>query len=133
MAPSTPSGSAPSGHPGRDARRERWRARPVLSLLLRLGAIAVPAACGLVVAYVLESRYPSPGSGSDQHRDESMFLPLVGLAPGIPGGRPGQPFRPDPIYVPTVVEWGVLLGVASFVGFLITLDVRAFVIPRSDA
>jgi molybdopterin-containing oxidoreductase family membrane subunit len=61
----------------------------------------------------------------------SMFLPLVGLAPGIPGGRPGQEFRPDPIYVPTVIEWGVLIGVASFVGLLITLGVRAFVVPRS--
>lgn len=60
----------------------------------------------------------------------SMFLPLVGLAPGIPGGRPGQPFRPDPIYVPTVVEWCVLIGVASFVGLLITLGVRTFVVPK---
>jgi molybdopterin-containing oxidoreductase family membrane subunit len=63
----------------------------------------------------------------------SMFLPLVGLAPGIPGGRPGQAFRPDPIYVPTLIEWGVLIGVASFVGLLITLGVRAFVIPRRSS
>jgi len=60
----------------------------------------------------------------------SMFLPLVGLGPGIPGGRPGQPFSPDPIYVPTVVEVGVLIGVASFVGLLITLGVRTFVVPK---
>ena len=60
----------------------------------------------------------------------SMFEPLVGLAPGIPGGRPGQEFRPDQIYVPTVVEVGVLIGVACFVGALITLGVRAFVAPR---
>lgn len=60
----------------------------------------------------------------------SMFLPLVGLAPGIPGGRPGQPFSPDPIYVPTVVESCVLIGVASFVGLLITLGVRTFVVPK---
>lgn len=60
----------------------------------------------------------------------SMFEPLVGLAPGIPGGRPGQGFRPDQIYVPTVVEVGVLIGVACFVGALITLGVRAFVAPR---
>ena len=63
----------------------------------------------------------------------SMFLPLVGLAPGIPGGRPGQGFRPDPIYVPTAIEWGILIGVASFVALLITLGVRAFVIPRRSA
>jgi dimethyl sulfoxide reductase membrane subunit len=62
----------------------------------------------------------------------SMFEPLVGLAPGIPGGRPGQEFRPDQIYVPTVVEVGVLIGVACFVGALITLGVRAFVVPRSS-
>jgi molybdopterin-containing oxidoreductase family membrane subunit len=60
----------------------------------------------------------------------SMFEPLVGLAPGIPGGRPGQEFRPDQIYVPTVVEVGVLIGVACLVGVLITLGVRTFVVPR---
>jgi molybdopterin-containing oxidoreductase family membrane subunit len=63
----------------------------------------------------------------------SMFMPLVGLAPGIPGGRAGQEFRPDPIYIPTWVEWGILLGLACFVGMLITLGVRAFVVPRPEA
>jgi molybdopterin-containing oxidoreductase family membrane subunit len=63
----------------------------------------------------------------------SMFEPLVGLAPGIPGGRPGQAFRPDQIYVPTVVEAGVLLGVACFVGALITLGVRFFVVPSTPS
>jgi molybdopterin-containing oxidoreductase family membrane subunit len=63
----------------------------------------------------------------------SMFEPLVGLAPGIPGGRPGQAFRPDQIYVPTVVEAGVLIGVTCFVGALITLGVRCFVVPRSSS
>jgi Ni/Fe-hydrogenase subunit HybB-like protein len=60
----------------------------------------------------------------------SMFEPLVGLEPGIPGGRPGEPFAPDPIYVPTWVEWGILIGIASFIGLLITLGVKAFVVPR---
>ncbi|HZD79444.1 MAG TPA: NrfD/PsrC family molybdoenzyme membrane anchor subunit [Actinomycetota bacterium] len=60
----------------------------------------------------------------------ALFEPLVGLAPGIPGGRPGQPFRPDQIYVPTWVEWGVLLGLASFVGLAISLGVRYLVLPR---
>jgi dimethyl sulfoxide reductase membrane subunit len=63
----------------------------------------------------------------------SMFMPLIGLAPGIPGGRPGQPFAPDPIYVPTWVEWGILVGIASLVGLLISLGVRAFVLPRPGA
>lgn len=61
----------------------------------------------------------------------SMFSPLVGLAPGIPGGRPGQEFRPDPIYIPTWVEAGVLLGLACFVGLLITLGVRYLVVPKA--
>jgi Ni/Fe-hydrogenase subunit HybB-like protein len=60
----------------------------------------------------------------------ALFEPLVGLAPGIPGGRPGQPFRPDQIYVPTWVEWGVLIGLASFVGLAITLGIRYLVLPR---
>jgi len=60
----------------------------------------------------------------------SMFVPLVGLAPGIPGGRPGQEFQPDAIYIPTAVEMGILIGVAALVGALITLGVRAFVAPK---
>lgn len=63
----------------------------------------------------------------------SMFVPLVGLAPGIPGGRPGQEFLPDPVYLPTWVEWGILIGIASFGGMLITLGVRYFVAPREEA
>jgi molybdopterin-containing oxidoreductase family membrane subunit len=59
----------------------------------------------------------------------AMFQPLVGLQPGIPGGRPGQPFTPDQVYFPTWVEWGVLIGIASFVGLLITIGVRSFVLP----
>jgi dimethyl sulfoxide reductase membrane subunit len=60
----------------------------------------------------------------------SMFMPLVGLAPGIPGGRAGQEFAPDPIYVPTWVEAGILLGLACFMGLLITLGVRYLVVPE---
>ena len=60
----------------------------------------------------------------------SMFMPLVGLAPGIPGGRAGQSFRPDPIYLPTWVEAGILIGLACFVGMLVTLGVRYLVVPE---
>jgi len=60
----------------------------------------------------------------------SMFMPLVGLEPGIPGGRAGQEFAPDPIYVPTWVEMGILLGLACFMGMLITLGVRYLVVPE---
>jgi Ni/Fe-hydrogenase subunit HybB-like protein len=63
----------------------------------------------------------------------SLFEPLVGLAPGIPGGRPGQAFRPDQIYIPTWVEWGILIGIASFIGVLITLGVKYLVLPRRVA
>jgi len=62
----------------------------------------------------------------------SMFEPLVGMAPGIPGGRPGQAFRPDEIYLPTLIEWGVLVGLAAFVGMLITLGIRHLVVPRQQ-
>ncbi len=63
----------------------------------------------------------------------SMFVPLVGLAPGIPNGRPGQGFAPDPIYVPTWVELGILLGLAGFFGALVTLGVRRLVVPEGRA
>jgi molybdopterin-containing oxidoreductase family membrane subunit len=59
----------------------------------------------------------------------SMFEPLVGLAPGIPGGRPGQQFRPDEIYVPSWVEIGVLVGMAAFFLTLVTVGVRKVVLP----
>ncbi len=60
----------------------------------------------------------------------AMFVPLVGLAPGIPGGRPGQGFAPDPIYIPTWVELGILLGLAGFFGALVTLGVQRMVVPE---
>lgn len=60
----------------------------------------------------------------------SMFMPLVGLEPGIPGGRPGQEFAPDPIYIPTWVEAGILVGLACFIGLVVTLGVRYLVVPE---
>ncbi|NMC72151.1 MAG: polysulfide reductase NrfD [Myxococcales bacterium] len=63
----------------------------------------------------------------------SMYVPLVGLAPGIPNGRAGQGFVPAPVYVPTWVEFGILIGLASFFGMLVTLGVRYVVLPeRAD-
>lgn len=61
----------------------------------------------------------------------SMFEPLVGLAPGIPGGRPGQAFRPDEIYIPTWVEWGILIGMAGFFFTVVTVGVRRIVLDRA--
>lgn len=61
------------------------------------------------------------------------FDPLVGLAPGIPGGRPGQEFRPDEIYLPSWVELGVLLGMAAFFCSIVTIGVRRAVLPHQDA
>jgi dimethyl sulfoxide reductase membrane subunit len=61
-----------------------------------------------------------------------MFEPLVGMAPGTPGGRPGQPFTASPAYLPTWVEYGVLIGIAAFAAALITIGVRRFVVPRTD-
>lgn len=61
------------------------------------------------------------------------FEPLVGLEPGIPGGRPGQPFRPDEVYFPTWVECGVLLGMAAFFFTILTVGVQRAVLPHHDA
>ncbi len=61
------------------------------------------------------------------------FEPLVGLEPGIPGGRPGQPFRPDEIYFPTWVEGGVLVGMAAFFFTILTVGVQRAVLPHHDA
>lgn len=60
------------------------------------------------------------------------FQPLVGLEPGIPGGRPGQEFRPDEIYVPSWVEAGVLIGMAAFFLAIVTVGVRRAVLPHSS-
>lgn len=62
----------------------------------------------------------------------AAFEPLVGLAPGIPGGRPGQPFRPDEVYIPTWVELGVLLGMAAFFCVIVTIGVRLAVLPHAQ-
>jgi dimethyl sulfoxide reductase membrane subunit len=60
----------------------------------------------------------------------ASFEPLVGLAPGIPGGRPGQPFRPDEVYIPRWVEFGVLLGMTAFFLSIVTAGVRLAVLPH---
>ncbi len=64
----------------------------------------------------------------------SMFEPLVDLAPGLPGGRPGQPFTANEVYFPTWVEWGVLVGMAAFFCALVTIGVLRIVVPghRND-
>jgi dimethyl sulfoxide reductase membrane subunit len=59
-----------------------------------------------------------------------MYEPLVGMAPGIPAGRPGQPFEPAASYVPTWVEWGVLAGILAFAAAVITVGVRYLVVPE---
>jgi dimethyl sulfoxide reductase membrane subunit len=59
-----------------------------------------------------------------------MYEPLVGMAPGVPGGRPGQPFNVVETYAPTWVEYGVLIGIFAFAAALVTLGVRRFVGTR---
>lgn len=56
-----------------------------------------------------------------------MYEPLVGMAPGIPGGRPAQPFSIAQTYAPTWVEYGVVIGIFAFGATLITLGVHRFV------
>jgi dimethyl sulfoxide reductase membrane subunit len=63
----------------------------------------------------------------------AQFEPLNGMAPGIPGGRPGQGFVPDPIYVPTWVEMGVLVGMTAFFCTLVTIGVHRFVLPHRNS
>lgn len=58
------------------------------------------------------------------------FEPLVGLAPGIPGGRPGQQFRPDEVYLPSWVEIGVLIGMTAFFLSVVTLGIQRAVLPH---
>jgi len=59
----------------------------------------------------------------------SEFEPLISLAPGIPSGRPGQSFNVHEVYIPTWVEWGILLGMAAFFCTLVTIGVRRIVLP----
>lgn len=59
-----------------------------------------------------------------------MYEPQVSDAPGIPLGRPGQGFGIDQLYVPTWVEYGVVIGIAAFAAALITLGVRRYVLPE---
>lgn len=91
--------------------RPKLRARPAL--------LTAAAALTLLGVFFKRINILLPG----------MFEPLIGLAPGVPGGRPGQPFRPDEIYLPTWVEWGVLIGIAAFAATLVTIGIRRFVVP----
>ncbi|MFP4511624.1 MAG: NrfD/PsrC family molybdoenzyme membrane anchor subunit [Acidimicrobiales bacterium] len=61
-----------------------------------------------------------------------MYEPLVGMEPGIPGGRPAQQFSVAETYAPTWVEYGVVIGIVAFAAALITLGVQRF-ISGSDA
>ncbi|HSK25211.1 MAG TPA: NrfD/PsrC family molybdoenzyme membrane anchor subunit [Egicoccus sp.] len=58
-----------------------------------------------------------------------MYEPQVSLAPGIPLGRPGQGFGIDELYVPSWVEYGVVVGILAFSAALITVGVRRWVLP----
>lgn len=95
----------------------RWRARPAL-----LATVSVLAVVGVFFKRI-------------NILLSSMFEPLVDLAPGLPGGRPGQAFNVSEVYLPTWVEWGVLVGMAAFFCALVTLGVHRIVIPgqRADA
>jgi molybdopterin-containing oxidoreductase family membrane subunit len=89
----------------------RWRSKPVV-----LAVVSVLAVVGVFFKRI-------------NILLSSEFEPLVDLAPGIPGGRPGQAFDAAQIYVPTWVEWGVLIGMAAFFLTLVTIGVRRIVLP----
>ena len=61
-----------------------------------------------------------------------MYEPQIALPPGVPAGRADQTFELGALYVPTWVEYGVVVGILAFSATLITVGVRRFVIPRSD-
>lgn len=92
--------------------RRAWRSHTVL----------VVGASVLLLAGVLAKRINILFS--------AQFDPLLGLVPGIPGGRPGQEFRPDEVYLPTWVELSVLVGMAAFFAALVTIGVRTVVLER---
>lgn len=91
--------------------RREWRARP--GLLATVSVLAVVGVFFKRINILLSS----------------MFEPLVDLAPGLPGGRPGQPFDVHEVYFPTWVEVGVLVGMAAFFCALVTLGVQRVVVP----
>lgn len=59
-----------------------------------------------------------------------MYEPQINMPPGIPGGRVGQGFEMNLLYVPTWVEYGVVIGIGAFAALLITLGVRRWVVPE---
>ena len=60
-----------------------------------------------------------------------MYDPQIALEPGIPLGRAGEGFGIDTLYVPTWVEYGVMVGLFAFLALLITLGVRRWVVPQA--
>jgi dimethyl sulfoxide reductase membrane subunit len=90
----------------------RLRARP--------GLLAGAAALSIAGVFAKRVNILMPG----------MYEPQVSYAPGIPLGRPGQGFGIDTLYVPTWVEYGVVLGIVAFAATLITIGVRLWVLPR---
>lgn len=60
----------------------------------------------------------------------AMYDPQIDLEPGIPAGRVGQGFATDMLYVPTWVEYGVVIGILAFAGLLVTVGVRRYVLPH---
>ena len=59
-----------------------------------------------------------------------MYEPQVNLPPGQSGGAGAETFAMDLLYVPTWVEYGVVIGIAAFAGTLLTIGVRRWVLPR---
>ncbi len=62
-----------------------------------------------------------------------MYEPQINLPPGASGGVPGGGFVLDQLYVPTWVEYGVVIGIGAFAATLITIGVRRWVLPQAAA
>ncbi len=62
-----------------------------------------------------------------------MYEPQINLPPGQSGNATGQAFTLDLLYVPTWVEYGVVIGIGAFAATLITLGVRRWVLPQAGS
>ncbi len=63
-----------------------------------------------------------------------LSFPNIELPPGLPVGRPGgvTSFAESYFYVPTIIEWLVVLGVLAFGALVFTISVRILPLKEPD-
>ena len=87
--------------------------------------VAVAAAIGIVGIFVHRLNLVLNG----------LSYPNIDLPPGIPIGRPqdGSSFAMSWFYVPTIVEWLVVIGILAFGALLFTIAVRYLPMQEPEA